>query len=148
MAKRAWNSSNPLYRWMHRNKSRSTKRGVTNVARSRKSRSRRSVGSAAKPISVLIGGAAYGAFRSKLSDALVPITSKIPLGSIADEATLFVLGYLAHRNVRDKTLRSIAMSAMAVEAALIGKAMADGTAFASSSNGGATSSSFGVPTLG
>ena len=45
-------------------------------------------------MALALGSALYGAMRSKVSDALAPLTSKIPLGTVADEV---VLGVLAHQ---------------------------------------------------
>lgn len=127
-----------------RKKSRSTRRGQTQMAK-RKRTTRRSSGNL-KPMQVLIGGGIYGAARAKLSNLLAPVTNRVPLGTVADEATLFGLGYLAHKKMKDKTVKNIAMAAMAVEAARIGEAVIDGSAFSTSSSSGAGLS--GIPTLG
>lgn len=126
-----------------RRKSRSTRRGVT-MPRRRKSRRsfRRMSSGGLKPMQVLIGGGIYGAVRSKLSNLLAPITSKVPLGTIGDEAVLFVAAQQLGKRMRDKTIKSVASAAMAVEAARIGEAMIDGSAFGTSSNGGAAVSGF------
>lgn len=106
------------------------------MAKKRKSKTyRRSVSTGLKPAQVLIGGGIYGALREKASNALTPLTSKIPFGNIADEAVLFGIGYFANKKMKDKTIKSVAQAAMFIEAARIGEAIADGSAFGTSSNG-------------
>lgn len=123
--------------------SRSTKRG-DKVARRKRRTSSRTTGTL-RPMQVLIGGGIYGALRSKLSNLLAPVTSKVPLGTIGDEAVLFVAAQQLGKRMRDKTIKSVSNAAMAVEAARIGEALSDGSAFGASSSGAAVS---GFPTLG
>lgn len=123
-------------------KSRSTRRGQTKVAK-RKS-TRRSSGQL-KPMQVLIGGGIYGAARAKISNLLAPLTNKVPLGTIADEATLFGLAYFVNKKMKDKTVKSVAQAAMAVESARMGEAAIEGGIFGNSSSGAGLS---GLPTLG
>lgn len=87
---------------------------------------------------LLVGAGVYGAGRNVVSAALAPITSKIPLGTIADE---LVLAFLGHQVKRRTTgiLREVGNAAMVVEAARIGVAVADGSAFQT----GASSSGVG-----
>lgn len=122
-------------------KSRSTRRGQKRMAKKRRTHSFKR-GSSVGAMAVLIGGGVYGAARSKLSDAIAPLTSKIPLGSIADEAALFGLGYLAARNIRNPLVKSVANACMVVEAARMGEAMITGTAFGNASSNGAAVSTF------
>lgn len=96
---------------------------------------------------VFVGGGMYGAVRRYLDGLVKPITARVPLGSIADEAALFGLGYLAHKNMRDKTIKQVAMAGMAVEAARIGEAISDGSAFAMS-NGSSGGAGVSFSTLG
>lgn len=114
-----------------RSSSNSRKRTTKKMAKRRSIR--RSTGGL-KPTQVLIGGGLYGAVRRYIDGWVKPITSKIPLGTIADEAALFVAAYFLHKNVRDKTAKSVAMAGMAVEAARIGEAISDGSAFAMNGN--------------
>jgi len=44
-------------------------------------------------MALVIGAGIYGAGREYVSDKLSPITSKVPLGDLADEATMGVLSY-------------------------------------------------------
>lgn len=102
----------------------------------------RSSGSSVKPAQILIGGGLYGAVRRYIDGWVKPITSKIPLGTIADEVALFTAAYFLNKNVKDKTAKQVAQAGMVVEAARIGEALSDGSAFAgmgSSSNGAAVS---------
>ena len=95
-----------------------------------------------KPAQILIGGGIYGAVRRYVDGWVKPITSKIPLGTIADEVALFTAAYFLNKNVKDKTAKQVAQAGMVVEAARIGEALSDGSAFAgmgSSSNGAAVS---------
>lgn len=136
ISKKAWS--------VFRGQSNSNKRRTKQMAKKRKSGRRFSSGGM-KPVSILLGSGIYGAMRAKISNALMPITSKVPLGNISDESVLFLLGYFANRNLRDKTLKSVAQGAMFVEAARIGEAVVEGSAFGNSSSNGAGST---FPTLG
>jgi len=148
MAKKRRGQSAAFMRSINPNirKSRSTKRGQnTRMARrNRRSRkSRRMFGSSKsgiKPLSLLLGGGIYGAVRQKASDALAPITSKIPLGNLSDEALLFGLGYLVHKKVSNKIVKDIALSAMAVESARMGEAIITGQVGLGSSSSNSSSS--------
>lgn len=82
--------------------------------------------SAAKPLTILLSAGLYGAGRQKLSDAVAPLTSKIPLGAISDEVGLFALHYFANKMFKNKLVSQITQSGMAVEAALIGAEVAKG----------------------
>lgn len=82
-------------------------------------------GSKVKMMSVLLGAGAYGAVREKLSNALTPLTSKIPLGNIADEAVLFAGGYLLAKKTKG-VLKDIGTAAMYIEAARLGEAVVNG----------------------
>ena len=124
----------------HSQISHSTTRGKTQMARRKRSRSRSFLKSAAGPMSVLLGGGLYGAVRQKASNALMPITSKIPLGNIADEAVLFGLAYLVRKKVSNKIVKDMALAGMAVEAARIGEAVITGQVGLSASSSSSTSS--------
>lgn len=122
-------SINPHFR--KKQISHSTKRGANKMARKRKG-FKKYAKAAAKPMAILLGGGLYGAGRAKISNALTPFTSKIPLGTIADEAVMFGLSYVLHSKVNNKIVKDITLAGMAVEAARIGEAVADGTAFSTS----------------
>lgn len=139
-SERARRRRQALINFGYSQKSNSTKRGANKVARKRRSKTRRFYGNGGlKPTAVLIGGGAYGAVRSKVSDLLAPVTSRIPLGSIADEVGMFALAYLAHKK-GGKMLKNVAMAGMAVEAARMGEALISGSAF--SSGGASVSNTF------
>lgn len=116
------------------------------MAKRKKRRSYARIARAAKPMAVLLSAGAYGAVREKISNALMPVTSKIPLGNIADEVTLFGAGYLLQKNVRNKLVKEIAQAGMVVEAARIGEAAINNEIGLSSS--GASVSSAGFASLG
>lgn len=109
------------------------------ITRRVKSRSRSKSASGIKPESLILHSMVYGGVRAKISNALAPFTAKIPLGTIADEAVLAGLGYLACKKLKNKTAKQAGMAMLAVESARIGEAFSDGSAFGSmkskSSNG-------------
>jgi len=117
------------------------------MVKRRKTTRRRSTAGNVKPMTALLGGGVYGALREKLSSLLAPVTQNIPLGTIGDEAALFlVANYLK----KQKAIKPYAIAAMYIEAARIGEAVADGSAFSgigsgSNNNGGG---GFGAVTLG
>jgi hypothetical protein len=112
------------------------------MRRRRKGGFRRFAKSSARPLGVLIGGGAYGAIRAKLSSALDPITSKIPLGGISDEVGLFVLHYFINKNVKNKLVKDVTFAGMAVEAARIGEAVISGSVLSSSTSGVSSNNTF------
>jgi len=73
------------------------------------------------------GAAIYGAARQRISDLAAPITSRIPLGGIADEVALGVGGYYLAKKSSMPLLKSIGRAAMTIEAARIGEAVATGS---------------------
>lgn len=130
MAKhKRWGKGNPLWEWQHRNKSKSYthKRGTKKMARHRRYHSRRSsrilgVGGA------VVGAIAYGALRQKMSNALMPVTSKIPLGNISDEVGMYFALMLAKRYIGRKVplVSQIASAGQYIELARIGETIANG----------------------
>jgi len=112
----------------------SRRRIITKTTRSRgafmarrKSYSRKSSGYGSL-MGTLAGAAAYGAVRSKLSNALKPMTDKIPLGNISDEVAIGVLAILAKKTIGKKMpiVHKVADAALVVEAARIGEAAMTG----------------------
>lgn len=77
----------------------------------------------------MIGAVAYGAVRAKMSNALQPLTSKIPLGSIADEAGMILALTLTKKFVGKKVplVNQVASAGIYVELARIGEEIANGT---------------------
>jgi len=68
-----------------------------------------------------IGAMIYGAARQKVSNALIPVTSKIPLGAYTDEAVLGGLAWYGSKKIKNKTLKAILRAALVVEAARVGQ---------------------------
>lgn len=97
-----------------RKKSRRTRRYGFMKARSRSRHS-----SSSNPMGIIIPAMAYGAGRSYLSNLATPITSKIPLGSYADEVTFGVLGYfIAKKNLFG--MKKLGEAMLTIEAASVG----------------------------
>jgi hypothetical protein len=84
----------------------------------------------------------YGALRARTSNALSPITQKIPLGDVADEAGMFAANWAVGKFV--KAARPVTQAGMLIEAARIGEAVATGSIFGASNNG----VGLGMPTIG
>lgn len=103
--------------------------------RSKRYGRRRSKSGGMKATAILLSAGIYGALRSKVSNALIPITAKIPLGSVADEAALFGVSYLLNKKTSG-LLKSVGLMGMAVEGARIGEAVIDGSAFSNSAGVG------------
>jgi len=135
-------SINPF---LKKKKSSSVKRKLNKMRKKRKSKSYKS-GNGLKPMQILVGGGIYGAARRYLDAFVKPVTSKIPLGGIADEAGLFALMWVLNKNIKNKMVKQITIGGMAVEAARMGEAFSDGSAFSGISSNGA-GLSFN-PTLG
>lgn len=72
----------------------------------------------------LLGALGYGAVREYASNKLAPITARIPLGNISDEAALIATAYIAKRFVGRKVplVADVANAAMVIELARIGEA--------------------------
>lgn len=122
---------------MARTKRRSARRGF--FAKRSRSRSRRS--GSGNPMAMIIPAMAYGAVREKISTALTPLTSKIPLGNIADEVVLGLAAYLVAKKTSG-LLSQVGKAALVIEAARIGEAAISGAL------GGMASSSTGVTMIG
>lgn len=89
-----------------------------------------------------MGAAVYGAAREKISNALTPMTSKVPLGTVADEVILGGLAYYGAKKVSNSFAKGLLKAAFVVEAARLGEAVADGTAFKTNGMTTQTSSLF------
>lgn len=72
------------------------------------------------PMKLLIGSMIYGAAREKVSNLLVPVTSKIPLGEITDEAVLGVISYYAAKKGKG-VIKDIGTAGLTIEAARLGE---------------------------
>lgn len=78
--------------------------------------------------SAMVGAVVYGAARQKLSDALAPVTSKIPLGNISDEVGMYLVLMIAKKYIGNKVpiVKDIASAGQYIELARIGEAIATG----------------------
>lgn len=113
-------------------------RSVRYVAKKKKKSSRRSSNKMAG-MAKYVGAGVYGALRERLSTALDPISQKVPLGAIADEATMLGALYLGDKVIGRKVplVRDVAKAGMLIEAARIGETLARGQLnFGFSSQGG------------
>jgi hypothetical protein len=114
----------------------STKRGQTMARKKRRtSKSRRfgRKGSRSLGWGFLASAALYGAGREKISTLIAPVTSKIPLGTIADEVVLLVAGQQVAKRTSGM-VSDLGKAAAIVEASRIGVAIADGSAFSTSNS--------------
>lgn len=89
-------------------------------------RRRKSSGSA-KVAPIQLPSMLYGAARGYLSNLIAPVTSKIPLGGVADEAGMIFANYMLAKNVKNKTLKQAAISGLIIENARLGEAVIDGS---------------------
>ena len=83
----------------------------------RKAKRRRSGSSGVKMLQM--DAIAYGAVRGMLSNLLVPITSKIPLGNMADEIGVGLFNYFVAKN-SSGMIRNIATKGLIIENAMLG----------------------------
>ena len=113
---------------------------------SRFTRFRRRAGrsSGLKATAILLASGIYGALRARASNALAPIVSKIPLGSIADEAAMFGISWILHKKTSG-ILKQVGLMGMAVEGARIGEAVISGNILSAN---GVSPALVGMPTLG
>lgn len=88
-----------------------------------RSRSRGSLGIGRSPIQ--IDSMIYGGLREKISTAIAPLTSKIPLGSLADEVGLGILNYFIAKKTGGM-IRNIALKGLVIENARVGEAIVSG----------------------
>lgn len=78
-------------------------------------------------MATVVGAAAYGAMREKISTALQPITSKVPLGNISDEIVLGALAVMLKKSRIGKGMLSPVLNgAITIESARIGEAIIQG----------------------
>lgn len=95
----------------------------------KRSRSRRSSGfgfGMSGTIGTLVASAAYGAVREKVSTVISPLTSKIPLGDVADEVGMIIVATVAKKYIKNPIVTKIADAALIVEGARIGESIATG----------------------
>lgn len=118
--------------------------GFTRAARGARRFGRRVSRNESTNMLVTVGSAmVYGGARQYISNAIAPVTSKIPLGSISDEVGLGIGAYLLHRMVKNKMVRAFAKGAIIIESARVGEAIVQGQV----GFGGSTTSA-AMPTFG
>lgn len=108
-------------------KKRITKRSVSNMAR--RSKGIKHYGKKyGGMMAQVLGAGIYGAVREKASNALMPITSKVPLGNISDEVVLGISAILLKRTLGRKMpiVAKIADAGIVIESARIGEAIVNG----------------------
>jgi len=95
--KRAWNNTNPLYRYLQ-NKKVGTRKKTTMARRRKTSRrfgSRRSSGSSKSPVQALINGAIYGAAIGPVYGFVSSFAAKLPFGAYNEKVAKAGLAYAA-----------------------------------------------------
>jgi len=87
-------------------------------------------------ITPFLAAGIYGGLRERISLALAPMTSKIPLGDVADEVGMLGVAYVAKRFLGNKVpmLKDVATAAMLIESARIGESVMKGNIFGVSSS--------------
>ena len=105
-----------------------TTRRVNKVAKRRRTRTRtrsffKRRSSRSKGLNlgtIILGGAIYGAGRQYLSKAISPLTSKIPMGNVADNIGLGVVSYFAATKGKG-IIKDIGKAGLTIEAAMGGQ---------------------------
>jgi hypothetical protein len=98
-------------------------------------KARRSKGKSGGMMSTIIGGVGYGAVRAYLSQAIAPLTSKLPIGGqYADEIGLGLANYLLAKGKvpllnKIPMTRNIGKAGLVVESAFIGQQLISGGLF-------------------
>jgi hypothetical protein len=89
--------------------------------------------SGVKPEQIIIPSLIYGAVREKASNMLTPITSKVPMGNIADELVLGTISYFLAKKGKGM-VKQIGIAGLTIESARLGEAIADGSIMGNSSS--------------
>ena len=85
----------------------------------------------------------YGGLRARMSNALIPLTSKIPLGTISDEIGLGLANYFIAKNTSG-LIKNIALKGLVIENSRLGEAIAtNGTGLLSFGNSSPTPYMYG-----
>jgi len=66
---------------------------------------------------IVLGGGIYGALRSYISGAIAPLTSKIPLGNLADNIGMGVISYFAYKK-GSGIIKNAGMIGLGIESAM------------------------------
>lgn len=82
-------------------------------------------------MTMALGAGLYGAGREKVSNAIAPVTSRIPLGEYADEAGMLAASYLLMKGKvpflnKIKMSRDVGKAGFMIESARIGAGLAAG----------------------
>ena len=80
-------------------------------------RARRRYGAGLGTTAIVLGGGVYGALRRYISGAIAPITSKIPLGALADNVGMGIVSYLAYKK-GSGIVKNAGMIGLGIEAAM------------------------------
>ncbi len=75
----------------------------------------------------IIGGMLYGGIREKVSTMVAPMTSKLPMGTYADEVGMALVSYFVAKKVSNPTIKSIARAGLVIESAKIGQMLTQRT---------------------
>ena len=104
------------------------RRRITMAKRKSKSYSRKRKSGLGNQAASIMGAGIYGGFRAKISNVLSPMTSKIPLGNIADEVGLGIAALITKKFLGRKIplVKDIANAGLLIESARIGEAVATG----------------------
>lgn len=103
---------------------------------------RKRASSGFNPQKAIFGGVVYGAARAKVAQLISPLTSKIPLGSYADEAAMGVISYFVAKGKIKFIPKEVGLAGLMIESAVIGQDVANGTfAGGFGGNGASTKSS-------
>jgi len=82
-----------------------------------RARARRRYGAGLGTTAIILGGGVYGALRNYISGAIAPITSKIPLGALADNIGMGIVSYLAYKK-GSGIVKNAGMIGLGIEAAM------------------------------
>jgi len=105
-------------------KRRRNKGGYTMAKRRRGFSRGRKGGILTGAVGKLLGAGVYGALRERISNALAPLTSKLPFGDYADEAGILIAAFAVNKFIPKAKI--ITEPAMVIEAARIGAGLASG----------------------
>ena len=84
----------------------------------------RSFGKSGSEMYGLLGAGIYGAVREKVSNMLIPLTSKIPAGEYADEVGMLLANYILGKYI--PSVKPVTRAGMLIEAAAIGRQLSSG----------------------
>jgi len=88
-------------------------------------------------LKLVLSGAMYGVSRQYTSSLISPITNLLPMGNIADELVMIgVNHFVAKTRGVPQFVKNAAQVGIAIEGAMLGQALASGSAFVSGSTGG------------